>query len=93
MYAKVKYGALALVMLFTYSSCSNELTISVDDNKVVKEAIQLRVEGTSENIRKYTELYAFNGQGTNLDYFYHKPLNIERTPEHLKMDMFFFCIS
>lgn len=85
MYAKVKYAAVALCLLLGYSSCSNEEVIA--DNEIVRNGIQLRVSGVSENIRQYSELYAFNGQAPNLDYFNHMPLNIERTPEYLKMDM------
>lgn len=85
MHAKVKYAVLAFSLLLSYSSCSNEEVIA--DNEIVKNGIQLRGAGVSENIRQYSELYAFNGQSPNLDYFNHMPLNIERTSEYLKMDM------
>lgn len=86
MYIDVKYAILIVGILLGCSSCSNEEIVS--DNEIVKNGIRLRFAGVSENIRQYTEVYAFNGQTPNLDYFNHKPLNIERTSEALKMDMF-----
>ncbi len=85
MYTKVKYAVLILSLLLGISSCSNEEVIA--DTEIVRNGLQLRVAGVSENIRQYTDIYAFNGQAPNLDYFNHMPLNIERTSEYLKMDM------
>lgn len=87
MILKNKYTFWFLTLLLCLYSCGDDAVV---EGYVSSDASSPRVEvvlNTSNVASNNSEIYVFNGQEPKLDYYHHKVLNIERTPEYLKMKM------
>jgi len=85
MYTKIKYIVSIVILLSACYACNNEGDEVVGE--IVPDGLELRFGVVSDNIRNYTDIYVFNGQAPNEDYFNHKVLNVIREDDLLKMDM------
>ncbi|WP_165043584.1 FimB/Mfa2 family fimbrial subunit [Dysgonomonas sp. ZJ709] len=91
MYIKIKHFLSILALLIVCFSCGNDEL--APDSRAVEvpetgtKGLQINLFNVSDNIRDYSEVYVFNGEDPNTNFFHHKILNnnIERTSESLKM--------
>lgn len=85
MAARVKYIISVFFFSFLCFSCSDEN--QGNSEEPFSSALYLRVDTISSDIGTNTDVYVFNAQGANVDYFHHKVLNMERFPGYMKMNI------
>ncbi len=84
-FSRIKYIISILILSLIYFSCDDKSNGS--DEEIFSRALLLRLNAISGNISNYTDVYVFNAQVPNANYFHHKVLNVERTSEYLKMSI------
>lgn len=87
MYTNIKYIVSIFILCLISYACSNEENEAISEDEVVRNGLQLKFGEVSDNIRNYTDIYVFNGEGAKANFYKYKIYDVARVGNNLKMDV------